>query len=85
MKVTKVKRGRPRIKQSQLVDVFISLRVTGKDAKALDGLSKRCNMSRSNFVRMAVEDAVVQIERKTRLKAKERTFVDMCRFIIGKD
>ena len=85
MKVTKAKRGRPRIKQSQLVDVFISLRITGKEAKALDDLSKRCGMSRSNFIRRAVEDTKAQVESKSRPKASERTFVDMCRFIIGRD
>jgi len=85
MKVTKAKRGRPRIKNSELVDVFISLRITGKEAKALDDLSKRCGMSRSNFIRRAVEDAKTQVERKSRPKASERTFVDMCRFIIGRD
>ena len=86
MKSKKAKRGRPKtVKTADLASVFVSFRLTGREAKTLDDLSARCGMTRSKFVRRAAEDAVVQIERKTRLKAKERTFVDMCRFIIGKD
>jgi len=81
----KAKRGRPRIKKSERQDVFISLRLNEKEAKQFADLAKRCGMTRSTFVRRAVEDAVLQIERKARPKAKERTFVDMCRFIIGLD
>ena len=81
----KAKRGRPRIKKSERQDVFISLRLNAKEAEQFADLAKRCGMTRSNFVRRAVEDAVLQIERKARPKAKERTFVDMCRFIIGLD
>jgi len=85
MKSKKAKRGRPPLKNAKLADIFISLRINHKDAKHLDDLSRRCGMTRSNFVRRAVDDAVVQIERKSRPKAKERTFIDMCRFIIGRD
>ena len=86
MKAKTKQRGRPKtVKTADLASVFVSFRLTGREAKALDDLSARCGMTRSKFVRRAAEDAVVQIERKTRLKAKERTFVDMCRFIIGKD
>ena len=85
MKAKKAKRGRPPLKNAKLADIFISLRINHKDAKQLDDLSRRCGMTRSNFVRRAVDDAVVQIERKSRPKAKERTFIDMCRFILGKD
>ena len=81
----KAKRGRPRIKKSERQDVFISLRLNEKEAEQFADLAKRCGMSRSNFVRRAVEDAVLQIERKARPNAKDRTFVDMCRFIIGLD
>ena len=81
----KARRGRPRVKKSELQDVFISLRLNAKEAEQFADLAKRCGMTRSTFVRRAVEDAVLQIERKARPKAKERTFVDMCRFIIGRD
>jgi len=80
----KAKRGRPRVrKASELADVFVSFRITGKELKSLEDVAERCGMSRSTFIRRAMLDSVANINAKSR--SKGRNFVDMCRFIVGKD
>jgi len=63
---------------------YSTFRLSTAELRKLTDLSKRCGIPRSSFVNRAILDTMRQIESKKTSKS-ERTFVEMCRFILGKD
>jgi len=73
------KRSRASIK-----NLYVSFRASDQELKRLNEMSKRCGMARSSFVNRSVMDSIAQIEATKKPAKGQRSFVDMCRFIIGK-
>ena len=67
-----------------LKTLYVSFRASSQELKRIDEVSAHCNMPRSTFVNRAVMDSIAQIEATKKPVKGQRSFVDMCRFIIGK-
>jgi len=70
--------------RASLKTLYVSFRASNQELKRLDDMSNKCGMPRSSFVNRAVMDSIAQIEATKKPPKGQRSFVDMCRFIIGK-
>ena len=68
-------------KKSTLKSTFVAFRMTDKEIKRINDMAKRVGMSRSQFISRSVVDTMDRVEAKRRPK---RTFIELCRYILGK-
>ena len=68
-------------KKSTLKSTFVAFRMTDAELKRTNDMATRVGMSRSQFMSRAVIDTMDRIEAKRRPK---RTFIELCRYILGK-
>ena len=55
--------------------------MTEVEIKRINDMAKRVGMSRSQFISRSVVDTMDRVEAKRRPK---RTFIELCRYILGK-
>jgi len=67
--------------KSKLKSTFVAFRMTDKEIKRVNDMAQRVGMSRSQFISRSVVDTMDRVEAKRRPK---RTFIELCRFILGK-
>jgi hypothetical protein len=68
-------------KKSSLKTTFVAFRMTDAELKRVNDMAKRVGMSRSQFISRSVVDTMDRVEAKRRPK---RTFIELCRYILGK-
>ncbi len=68
-------------KKSSLKSTFVAFRMTDAELKRVNEMAKRVGMSRSQFISRSVVDTMDRVEAKRRPK---RTFIELCRYILGK-
>ena len=68
-------------KKSSLKSTFVAVRMTDTELKRVNEMAKRVGMSRSQFISRSVVDTMDRVEAKRRPK---RTFIELCRYILGK-
>lgn len=68
-------------KKSSLKSTFVAFRMTDTELKRVNEMAKRVGMSRSQFISRSVVDTMDRVEAKRRPK---RTFIELCRYILGK-
>jgi len=68
-------------KKSSLKSTFVAFRMTDAELKRVNDMAKRVGMSRSQFISRSVVDTMDRVEAKRRPK---RTFIELCRYILGK-
>ena len=68
-------------KKSTLKSTFVAFRMTEVEIKRVNDMAKRVGMSRSQFISRSVVDTMDRVEAKRRPK---RTFIELCRYILGK-
>ena len=68
-------------KKSSLKSTFVAFRMTDAELKRLNDMARRVGMSRSQFISRSVVDTMDRVEAKRRPK---RTFIELCRYILGK-
>jgi len=55
--------------------------MTDKEIKRVNDMAQRVGMSRSQFISRSVVDTMDRVEAKRQPK---RTFIELCRYILGK-
>jgi len=68
-------------RKSTLKSTFVAFRMTDKEIKRVNDMAQRVGMSRSQFISRSVVDTMDRVEAKRQPK---RTFIELCRYILGK-
>jgi len=68
-------------RKSTLKSTFVAFRMTDAEIKRINDMAQRVGMSRSQFISRSVVDTMDRVEAKRRPK---RTFIELCRYILGK-
>ena len=68
-------------KKSSLKTTFVAFRMTDAELKLVNDMAKRVGMSRSQFISRSVVDTMDRVEAK---RSPKRTFIELCRYILGK-
>jgi hypothetical protein len=68
-------------KKSSLKTTFVAFRMTDAELKRVNEMAQRVGMSRSQFISRSVVDTMDRVEAKRQPK---RTFIELCRYILGK-
>ena len=68
-------------KKSSLKSTFVAFRMTDAELKRINDMAMLVGMSRSQFISRSVVDTMDRVEAKRRPK---RTFIELCRYILGK-
>ena len=55
--------------------------MTDAELKRVNDMAKRVGMSRSQFISRSVVDTMDRVEAK---RSPKRTFIELCRYILGK-
>ena len=70
-------------RKSTLKSTFVAFRMTDKEIKRVNDMARRVGMSRSQFISRSVVDTMDRVEAKSET-TKGRTFIGVCRYILGK-